>query len=455
MIKKIKPLIILIFSILLILLAIDNYGIWTDETYTLNLIKNSIFEIPLIEKQLDGTTFYMMLLRIFVSACNLTNPKEAVVVARIFAIIPIVLLFIIGDYKISKLYSEKHGLLFIIAIFVSNIIQYSIEIRAYSWTILFVTLAYIYFLAINKENSSKNWKMFVFCSSAAFWFHKISVFPLAFLYIYLFIKSIKEKKLKYFFKYMIITIVACSPWVLWAFYMNRHALNEVYISGAILPIFSYSKITESIVFPFSTGNLYLSLLYILFTGLFVIYYIYLNHKKLNYFLIYGLFVLPLTVVSLMLFAHITNHDYYPKYMVSSIGILFTSLSIMIEDSKYSKQLCCILLVFNIYTYYNCFISEQKSKVGFKELEIYMNNNIKDETLIFSFDYGKYILDYYQFDGLKDNILIWDSNFIEEKNSLYFIQTYKLDEYFEGKKIEIIKEFNISNDLFSLCKLNVQ
>lgn len=65
MIKKIKPLIILIFSILLILLAIDNYGIWTDETYSLNMIKNSFKDIFYIAKNLDDNIFYMICLKKF------------------------------------------------------------------------------------------------------------------------------------------------------------------------------------------------------------------------------------------------------------------------------------------------------------------------------------------------------------------------------------------------------
>ncbi|MDI9518865.1 MAG: hypothetical protein QM266_06030 [Bacillota bacterium] len=169
--------------------------------------------------------------------------------------------------------------------FVATIISYSTEIRVYSWAILFVTLAYIYFLEIIKDNKKISWNMFIICCSISFWFHKIAVIPLGFLYVYLF--------------------------------------------------------------------------------------------------------------------------------------------------------------------------EQQSKDGFKKLEYYINNNLKTETFIFKFDYGKYILDYYQFNGLKNCTLIWDSEFIENSDSLYLIYTYKLDEYFDGKDFQVIKEFNISHDLFSLCKLNIQ
>lgn len=455
MLKRIKPLIIVVFSVLLILLALNNYGIWTDETYTLNMIKNSFSDIFYIEKNLDGNIFYMITLKAFISLFNVSSPKDTITLARIFSVIPIILLFIIGDRKISKLYTDKHGVAFIISMFVSNVIYYSIEIRVYSWTILFVTLAFLYFLNINESNKKKNWIIFVLCSSIAFWFHKIAVIPLGFLYVYLFFKTLKEKEVGLFFKYLILTIVICLPWVLWSFYLNIDSLSESYVVGAIMPVFSYSKITETIIYPFSTGYLYLSLSFIVFIGLIFLRWLFNNRKDLDIPAFAGMFVLPLTALSLMIFAFVSNHDYYSKYMLPSLGILFTSISIFIADDKYYKQLLAILLTFNLITYYQTFISEQRARDGFKELETYMNNEINDETLIFNFDYGKYIIDYYQFEGLKDNELIWNKDFYNEKNSLYLIQSYELDEYFNGKDYKVIKEFNISNDLFSLCELNVQ
>lgn len=453
--KKIKTLIVLIICFLLFLLAINNYGIWTDETYTLNMIKNSFFNIAFIEKNLDGNIFYMWCLKLFISIFNAKTPKSIIVLSRIFSIIPIILLLFWGDRKISNLYSEKHGLIYIISIFVTNIIYYSIEIRVYSWTILFVTLAFIYFLYINNDTGSNNWLKFILCSSIAFWFHKISVISTGFLYIFLFVKSIKSKTVNIFFKYFFMTVLICVPWVLWSFYLNYNSLSESYVVGAILPIFSYSKITESIIFPFSTGYLTFSLLFILFIAFIFFRWLFINIKDIDKPILYGVFVLPLTVISLMLIAYISNHDYYPKYMLPSLGIFFTSISLFISEDKNYKQLLILLCAFNLITYFNTFVIEQKSKEGFKELEKYMENEIKDETIIFNFDYGKYIIEYYQFDNLKDNNLIWDSNFIKKDNSLYLIQSYELDEYFNNNEYIVLKEFNISNDSFSLCKLVVQ
>ena len=100
--KKIKLLIILIFSILLVLLAIDNYGIWTDETYSLNMIKNSFKDIFYIAKNLDDNIFYMICLKSFILIFNVTTPKNIVIMSRIFSVIPIILLFLIGDKKYLK-----------------------------------------------------------------------------------------------------------------------------------------------------------------------------------------------------------------------------------------------------------------------------------------------------------------------------------------------------------------
>ena len=72
----------------------------------------------------------------------------------------------------------------------------------------------------------------------------------------------------------------------------------------------------------------------------------------------------------------------------------------------------------------------------------------------------YIVDYYQFEGFKSNEFIWDTNYIEKENSLYFIQTDKLNDYFidgtdEIVDYHIIESFEIRFDKFSLCKVNIQ
>ena len=114
------------------------------------MIKHSYLDIFIIENTLDGTTFYITLLKLFLALLGITSPKNIVVFSRIFSIIPTVLLMVVGSYKIEKMYDKKRGLLFVVMMFVSNIIYYSIEIRTYSWVILFVTLAYIEFLNIYK-----------------------------------------------------------------------------------------------------------------------------------------------------------------------------------------------------------------------------------------------------------------------------------------------------------------
>jgi len=78
---------------LLILLAINNYEIWTDETYSLNMIKNSYKDIFYIAKNLDDNIFYMICLKSFLLVLNVNTQKNIVIISRIFSIKPIILFF--------------------------------------------------------------------------------------------------------------------------------------------------------------------------------------------------------------------------------------------------------------------------------------------------------------------------------------------------------------------------
>ena len=446
-IKNYKWILIGLITILLIFLSINNYGIWTDETYTLNMIKHSYLDIFIIENTLDGTTFYITLLKLFLALLGITSPKNIVVFSRIFSIIPTVLLMVVGSYKIEKMYDKKRGLLFVVMMFVSNIIYYSIEIRTYSWVILFVTLAYIEFLNIYK--SDDKWYGFVIYSSLAFWFHKTAVIPLGVLYIFLFFKVLKTD-LKKFFYYLFVTIVLCVPWVIYSYLMN--VSKDLYVSGAIGSVFTLNKFKETIVFPFDTGTLYLSLGFCTFVGAIVILYLYKNYKDLDYSKLAGVVTLPLTCLCLMLIAYSSNHDYYPKYMLPSLGVLYTSILVMVEEKKFWVYFS-IFFVINAITYVNVNNHENIAKIEFARFEKYFTENLNNnEHMIFNFDYGQYIVEYYELEGLKDNSKEWSNDLILKDNSVYFIQTERLNSYFKDTKYEVIDEFNISNDLFSLCKI---
>lgn len=78
---------------MLILLAINNYEIWTDETYSLNMIKNSYKDIFYIAKNLDDNIFYMICLKSFLLVLNVNTQKNIVIISRIFSIKPIILFF--------------------------------------------------------------------------------------------------------------------------------------------------------------------------------------------------------------------------------------------------------------------------------------------------------------------------------------------------------------------------
>ena len=115
--NKIKLLVVILISILLVTLAINNYGIWTDEAYTLYMINNPISQILQKENSLDGTVLYMLLLKLFVEIFNGNNIKTTIFLSRLFSIIPYICLIIFGSIYIENIYSKNHGFMFIISIF--------------------------------------------------------------------------------------------------------------------------------------------------------------------------------------------------------------------------------------------------------------------------------------------------------------------------------------------------
>ncbi|MCI6272193.1 MAG: hypothetical protein MR601_04515 [Erysipelotrichaceae bacterium] len=444
--KMLKKLFVLFVITFLFLLIFNNYGIWTDETYTLNMIKNSYKKILEIENAFDSTTLYYICLKFFLSIFNASNYKEYIFLSRFFSIIPTILTLIIGDRKISKLFNEKCGLYFLLIFFSGNLIHYSFEIRSYSWTILFTTLVFFEFLYVNKFNNRNNWIRLSVFSFLAFLIHKTSVVPLFLIYFYLFIKILIHRDLRKIV-YFMLTFFMCLPVVLFTVISNINTPYNTYASGAIGKIFTLNKFKESLIFPFDTGYLYLSLFFCVIC--LVIFLNYLFSKKCEKKIIYGMFVLPITCIILMLIAYFGNHDYYPKYMLVSLGIFLCAFSIIVYKNKFNKQIIFILVIINITTYFNTFLSENKAKEGFNYFYNYFENEFNSNSLVTDFDYGKYIIEYYDLNNLKDVEITFDYEFKGIKG-YYFVRSENRGNYFGNNEYEIVNEFNINNDMFSLC-----
>ena len=176
---------IIICGIIFTLLGAFHTNIWFDEAYSINIINHSFNDIWLIGSSDVHPILYYFLLKII----SLIFGKS-IIVYRLFSCLGIITLGIIGYTHISRDFGKKVGIIFtFLAFFLPVMPMYATEIRMYSWAITFVTLTFIYMYRIIKNNTLKNYILFMIFSLSSAYMHyyglMISFFINLFLFIYL------------------------------------------------------------------------------------------------------------------------------------------------------------------------------------------------------------------------------------------------------------------------------
>lgn len=374
-------IIIIILGTIFISLGAFHTNIWFDESYSVAISNHSFSEIWNIGGNDVHPVFYYMMLKI-VSLIFGNN----ILVFRLFSIVPIVILSILGITHIRKDYGERTGIIFsFLTLFLPIIAAYSSEIRMYTWVMLFVTITAIYANRIYKnELSIKNWVIFALFSLLSAYTHYYGLMFAGIINVILFIYLLKNRKgknkdLKIF---IIQAIVECLLYVPWLYYFIKQLTS---VGGGYWIKLEFPDTLYNVL-----GIQYMGSLSNIFGFCFAIcLYIYLGFviyrcKKerisvknaRNSLLLYVLIVFIAFLISLK------SPILYPRYLMTITGLLiFFIADIMAkEKSKYiTIEICIIIFVTSLISNINI-INNNYDNTNMKQIE-YLEENIKDDDII--------------------------------------------------------------------------
>ena len=151
--NKIIHIAIIILGIIFILIPAFHTNTWFDESYSVGMARHSFLDIWTIGGHDVHPVLYYWMLRI---VTLLTN--GSILAYRIFSVIPIAILGILGYTHIRKDFGERTGILFsFLSYMLPEMVMYASEIRMYSWSVLTITILAIYAYRLSKESNIKNW----------------------------------------------------------------------------------------------------------------------------------------------------------------------------------------------------------------------------------------------------------------------------------------------------------
>lgn len=450
--KKTKNIHILIIVIGIIFISISSLHqtIWFDESYSVSIAKHSFTEIwKITGNDVHPALYYWFLHIIYMIFGN------NIIAFRLFSVLGIAVLGILGFTYIRKDFGEKTGILFsFLTFFLPIMCTYATEIRMYSWSAVFVTLMAIYayrFYKDVKENEKFNKKnlclfgIFSICSCYIHYYALVTAGLINLLLLIFVIKEVKKtsKPLKAFFMVALVQIVLYIPWLIYLITQMQHVGGGFWIKVGLVnttvEVLSFQfrrMLDDSFSFNIATViPLIISVILYLYIGIKI--YKDIKEKKNIKPAIYAI-AIYLGVIAIILIISIVMPILYSRYLLVITGIYIFAISYILATEKNKVLIYSICIVIALMSIWGN-IENIKTNYDSSNMQAinYIKDQIEDDDIIIysNFANGGVIAAYFpEYKQYYLNLEKWD---IEEAYKAYapgmqIVRDYDFLNEFSGK-----------------------
>ncbi len=191
--------------------------IWKDEAYSLALISHPWREMMELAAQDVHPPLYYIILKAWTDAVHAVLPSLPIIcIAKLVSCLPFVFLLALAVGKVRRTWGNYVGGLFALSLVAApSLISQGVEIRMYSWAMLFVTLAYVFAYDVIYVGRVRDWVCFTLVGVASAYTHYyacIAVTPVYLLLLYNSFRRGRSSLLPWLLA-AIVTIVAYLPWL--------------------------------------------------------------------------------------------------------------------------------------------------------------------------------------------------------------------------------------------------
>lgn len=348
---------IVIIGTLMYLSLIGGKNVWADEAYTFALIKHNFSELWSITAADVHPPLYYILIKLFTQPFNYN-----LIVAKIFSIIPYIVIILFGGIQLKKYFSKKTSLLFMgLFLLFPFSLSYVVEVRMYSLAAMFVFLNAIFAYRCYKDNSNFSWSMFALFGICAAYTHYFAMVSVGITYGILLIVSIKKKMFSKWLIAAIGTILFYIPWLAEFVSQLAYKINNEYWIEEITPL----TLLKYIYRIFGTSGNEVNLFFIFPSLSYLIAFIsVINSKQSNNILLsICMLSIPLGTIFIGVIASLLIRPVFViRYVVPAIPLLIAFMAIALGNMENKKIVISILsfaLIIGIQNYVITLLDEYK------------------------------------------------------------------------------------------------
>lgn len=389
---------IIILGIIFISLSAFHENIWFDESYSVAIAKHSFSEIwNITGNDVHPPLYYWVLHIVWMIFGN------NIIAFRVFSVLAIGILGILGYTHIRKDFGERVGILFsFLTYFLPMMCTYSQEIRMYSWSCLIVTLMAIYAYRIYKnvkeknefKLQNKNLILFGIFSISVCYIHYYALATAGIINLFLLIYLIKNRKensklLRNFIVLAVIQILLYIPWLWYLKGQVAHVESGFWIALQFstlieVPTFQFRRQLDS-DFAFNLQTI-IALIASIGMYIYTLYRIY-RAKKQKEEILPGILAISvyLLVIIAVLIISIFTPILYARYLIVITGLYIFGLAFFMSKEKrkwLTYVICAVIFILGCMSNItNIMINYDESNM--KQIEYLKENIESDDILIYS------------------------------------------------------------------------
>lgn len=320
---------------------------------------------------------------------------ENLYLLKITSIVPYILIMIVSATKIRKDYGWLTAGLFVFCLGVmSDFFMEFLTIRMYSWGLLFLVMAFIYYNEVTTHWDRKSWVMLtVFTLLCAYtqYFFAITCGLMYLLILYEIITRHRDR-LRQFAKSVLALIILYGPWMIVFVHQIKNKAGGHHEGFDLVNAIHYITAFAIKAENFKVETIVFKMIAVAFLILILV----LIYRKRDKFPSSGIFLMYATiaigVISLMASFENTMRA---RYLVPVFGIFWLSASIVIGKIKNGRILAFALILVMILAGASLAITSEDidSRMAFNhEKDSYLESiNNGDNVIVYNTDYGYRIL----------------------------------------------------------------
>lgn len=339
--------------LLLVYMAVDT-SLWIDESYTMGIVRYSIPEIiSITAKDVHPPLYYIIVKTIFMCT-GIEDIYLGVVVARIVSLVPFAIMWILSITCIRRFFGELTGALFSLCLVTApHMIDTGLEIRMYSWSMLFLLLIYLMIDRLATINCEKTSAYIVLGMSVlcAFYTHYFAAVAAAAMLgvFFLYLIFCDRKQLGLFLFMCVMDAILYLPWLFVAYKQIKTISSGYWIAkidkAAKERFFWYVyRLDDSLV------GVVASFIFVA-VSILCIYIVIKNRKDKKYWMALGAMAsMLLTTLGGVLASRVFRPVFVERYMLPTFACFWLGYAFLI--SKIGKKLYLytgIAIVFIILT----------------------------------------------------------------------------------------------------------